>query len=168
MQVERVSRQSAPAVIVDDDCRVLLIAAVDPATSGPRFWVTPGGEVEESEEIVTAAGRELWEETGLERTAEELGQPVAFANGDFEFGGRLISTVDWFFPIRTAAFDLDDAGWTEHERQMHVDWRWWTCADLDTTGETVFPAGLADLVRALYTGERDPSMDPVELPWTRG
>jgi hypothetical protein len=37
---------------------------------------------------------------------------------------------------------------------MHVSdgiaaWHWWTLAELDTTGELVWPAGLADLIRRL-------------------
>ena len=26
-------------------------------------------------------------------------------------------------------------------------WRWWTLAELDATAETIWPAGLADLIR---------------------
>jgi hypothetical protein len=35
---------------------------------------------------------------------------------------------------------------------MHVSdgiatWRWWTLNELDTTGQAIWPAGLADLIR---------------------
>ena len=162
----RLNRRSARLVIVDDECRVLLIGVTDPV-SGIEVWVTPGGGVEDGEEIAAAAVRELLEETGLERTPAELGAVVAMAQGDFEFGGRLISTVDHYFFIRSPNFDLDDTGWTELEREVHSGWRWWTCEELDSPQENVFPAGLANLARDLFARGRASSADPVELPWTR-
>jgi 8-oxo-dGTP pyrophosphatase MutT (NUDIX family) len=162
--VRRVSRQSGRSLLVDDDCRVLLIGVTDP-TDGAEVWVTPGGEVEDGEDIPTAAARELLEETGLSRTVDDIGRCVAVAQGDFEFGGKLISTVDHFFFIRCVNFDLDDTGWTDFEREVHTDWRWWTCDELDTTDKAVFPAGLSDLVRDLFV--RGPGSEPVELRWIR-
>jgi hypothetical protein len=32
-------------------------------------------------------------------------------------------------------------------------WQWWTLAELDVTAETVWPAGLAGLVRAVLREE---------------
>jgi hypothetical protein len=28
-------------------------------------------------------------------------------------------------------------------------WRWWTLAEMDSTDEAIWPAGLADLIRSL-------------------
>ena len=161
------NRQSARAIVIDDDGRVLLFRVIDPETVNPPVWVTPGGGVEDGEEIALAASRELLEETGLRRTPEELGAPVAVCRGEWAFRGKELYSVDWYFLVRTPVFDIDNSGWTELEQQLHVDWKWWTCDELDAPHEIVFPAGLANLARDLFARVRAPSADPVEVPWTR-
>ena len=43
--------------------------------------------------------------------------------------------------------------------QMHAAdgiaaWRWWSLAELDSTAEVIWPAGLADLIRKVLAEER--------------
>ena len=54
--------------------------------------------------------------------------------------------------------------WTDLERELHNDWKWWTTDELDTTTEVVFPTGLAELARTLYC--EDVSHEPLVLPWS--
>ena len=141
-----------------------MFGVVDPQTGAPPVWVTPGGGVEGDEDIVTAACRELREETGLVVGPEELGDPVAVARGEWEFRGQLMYSDDWFFVVRRPAFELDTAGWTDLERELHAHVKWWTCDELDAVTENVFPGGLGPLVRDIVAGASFPT--PVELPWT--
>jgi hypothetical protein len=94
----------------------------------------------------------------------DLGRPVAVSRGAWAFRGQSFYSEDWFLAWRVAAFEPDDAGWTDLEREVHRGWRWWTSADLDRTDEVVFPAGLGELVRAVQGGAVPP--EPVVLPWT--
>ncbi|MBA3655231.1 MAG: NUDIX domain-containing protein [Actinobacteria bacterium] len=165
--MERLKRQSARCVVIDDDGRVLLFRVVDPESAAPPIWVTPGGGVEDGEDIAVAAARELAEETGLRRTPDELGAPVAVCQGEWSFRGQELYSVDWYFLVRTPVFDLDDTGWTELERELHAGWQWWTCRELDDAPEVFFPADLPYLVRDLFSRGRDPHARPVELRWTR-
>ena len=36
-----------------------------------------------------------------------------------------------------------------HATDRIAAWRWWTLAELDSTGEAIWPQGLADLIRSL-------------------
>jgi hypothetical protein len=55
------------------------------------------------------------------------------------------------------------SGQEPFERAQLVDYRWWTVEELTTTGETVYPYGLAPLLAVLIAGRIPP--EPVLLPW---
>ena len=66
---------------------VLLIRRRNP----PAGWAVPGGFVEPDEDLIDAARRELFEETGLE--SPELEQLATFGHPDRDPRGRTISVV---------------------------------------------------------------------------
>jgi 8-oxo-dGTP diphosphatase len=80
-------------IIVEHQNRILVVRHVRPGRYD--FWVAPGGGVQESEELSTAAEREAREESGLEVKAgkilyiEELIQPGT-RHCKFWFRGHLI------------------------------------------------------------------------------
>ena len=54
-----------------------------------------------------------------------------------------------FFLVRTDTVDVCSDQWTDEEREVIVEHRWWTLDDLRTTTDLVFPAGIPDLVAPL-------------------
>ena len=86
------------------------------------------------------------------------------ARGDWDFRGEPWYSEDWYFALSAERFSPSEDGWTDHEREVHASWRWWTPAELDATDDPVLPARLAALVRRLAADDRPPT--PVELPWT--
>jgi 8-oxo-dGTP pyrophosphatase MutT (NUDIX family) len=166
VRVDRIDRPSARVVVIDDEGRVLLFCVRDPQQDSAPVWVTPGGGIEPGEDLVTAAARELFEETGVVASVEELGAPVAVARGEWGFRDMQFHSVDSFFLLRRPRFEPDPAGWTELEREIHSHWHWWTCEELDEPRDPVFPGGLSAFVRDVLAGK---SLDaPVELPWSGG
>jgi 8-oxo-dGTP pyrophosphatase MutT (NUDIX family) len=160
---ERRRRDSARVLVVDRDGRVLLFETCDDVAGGTCFWITPGGGLEEGELLADAARRELEEETGLRVDTADLVGPVAVARGEWEFRGTPLVGEDWFYLVVTDAFEVERTGWTELEREVHREVRWWHPSELDESSDVVVPGGLAGFVRSLYAGWRPD--DPFELPW---
>ena len=129
-------------ILLDPDDRVLLLRYDDEPPNG-RHWATPGGGLNPGETDAAAASRELTEETrGLERyvlRGEILRQVRTMGYGD-----RIVRQHERLFLARTdlACRELGDVA-AMHASDGIVAWRWWTLAELDTTAEVVWPAGLA-------------------------
>lgn len=135
-------RQAARAILRDSSGRVLLIHFVLPNMT---FWATPGGGVEPGETLLVAATRELREELGITVALEG---PMHTAIGIFEFEGVLIENTDNFFTGRWDGIP-HLVGASEAESAALTQARWWTIAEIETTGEDIFPRDLAAVLRRL-------------------
>lgn len=155
-------RPSARVVLVDPADRVLLFNGHDPARPGESYWFTAGGGVEPGEELRVAARRELREETGIEVEPDHFVGPVWRRRVMFSFDGRTYDGDEWFFLLRLDTEALvDTSGFTELEIGMVDAHRWWTAAELHTTGETVYPVQLATLLPELLAAGWDGVTRPV-------
>jgi len=148
-------RRSARVLLLDASDRLLLVQ------SG-HAWFAPGGGVEEGEKLADAAARELREETGLTAAPADL-YPVAYTTGRADLGWASGLFRDDFFLHRVTSHQVDPTGLNEFERHHYRGHRWWTHAELATTRETIYPAGLAALAADLIAG-RLPA-PPIALPW---
>ncbi|GAA2901531.1 hypothetical protein GCM10020220_108600 [Nonomuraea rubra] len=93
-----------------------------------------------------------------------MGPLVATSVGDWtRHDGTPMRSEHSFFFLRVPSLQVDFSGMEEFERSLLDVFRWWTPADLRTTDECVLPAGLADLLELLLSGEM-PS-EPVVLSW---
>lgn len=147
VQVLPVNRRAARVLLVDAADRVLLLQGRDPAdpTQG-SWWFTPGGGLDDGEEPVQAARRELSEETGLQLAAEALG-PVVFERvAHFRFAGRHYRQAEVYYLARIERHDVDTSGWTPLEVASVTGHRWWPRAELRTTTERLYPSELADVL----------------------
>ncbi len=159
-------RRVARVVLLDPQDRILLLHGHEPDDLEDDWWFTPGGGLEGAETREEAALRELAEETGI--TDVELGPVLWKRVCSFPFAGRRWDQDEWYFLARTtqkAAAEVETVaampGLTELERQSVAGLRWWTCGELSSAHETVYPTKLAGLLSALL--DEGPPSAPVVL-----
>ena len=137
-------RPSSRLLVVDQDERVLLFRFEYRAgpLAGQVFWATPGGGLDPAESYEDAARRELLEETGLviDDPGPQVGQrTVTFQTPE----GEMVSADERFFLIRIDQLTVSSERWTDLEREVMAEHRWWSAADLRSTAEQVWPEDLA-------------------------
>lgn len=147
-----VRRRAARVVVVDPAGRVLLIQGCDPESPDVRFWFTPGGGLDAGESAAAAGARELYEETGLVVSPEDLGAPVREYSSVFEFDGATYHQEQEVFLLRTASFAALPTALEAHEVRSDLRLEWFAPEDLAALPDPVYPADLPDLVRQATSG----------------
>lgn len=136
-------RTAARLVLQDDLGAVLLVRFQG---DEEHWWAVPGGGVDGEESLADAARREALEELGVPVV---LRDEVWLRTARFtSLNGVAIEQTEHYFraEIRGNRISPD----LDRLREEGVtDVRWWTRAELANTAETVYPAGLADLLAAL-------------------
>jgi 8-oxo-dGTP pyrophosphatase MutT (NUDIX family) len=128
---------------------LLLKTHFDPEVGLPPRWITPGGGIDEGETALEAAVRELWEETGLRVTENQLGGQIWRTEGRWDWGDGINhhTFADNFFELQVDRFELDKSGWTNDEHRDVLEIRWWTLPELIETAESVAPPGLVEFLK---------------------
>ena len=155
-------RRAARVVLLDDDGRVLLLEAHDPARPhGGTWWEIPGGGIDPHESSADAARRELREEAGVHEA--DIGPCVWVQRARFSFGGW---RFDQWEEIHVAWCTDPPATWQPAglealEAVAFQQHRWWELDELLTSDARVLPARLRHHLPDLVAG-RMPA-EPIDI-----
>ena len=140
-------RRAGRVIVLDPEDRVLLFRYDDGPPNG-RHWCTPGGGLNDGENYAAGARRELAEETGW--TDVPVGGQVHERTLVMEYADAFVRQYERFFLARVekARRELGEVA-AMHASDGIAAWRWWTLAEMDSTGEVIWPRGLAGLIRNL-------------------
>jgi 8-oxo-dGTP pyrophosphatase MutT (NUDIX family) len=156
---EAIPRRAGRVLVVDAEGRVLLLHGFDPAEPDEPYWFTIGGGARPGETLAEAAARELREESGIAAQAAELGEPVWHEVTEFGFDGRRYRQEQDFFVLRVGSPDVSSEGLDDEEAAVVDSHRWWTAAELESTGETFYPAELPQLLREIARANFEPETE---------
>jgi len=138
-------RLAAKVILIDRTDRVLLFRGGDPtAPEAGTWWFPPGGGLEPGETAEQAACREVLEETGLR--LDRLGPIALHRRAEFMYGGVALVSEEDYFVVRVDHFDISVDGWTDLEREVVVEHRWWPISELRVTDDVVYPDELLLLI----------------------
>ena len=140
-------RRAGRVIVLDPEDRALLFRYDDGPPNG-RHWCTPGGGLNDGENYAAGARRELAEETGW--TDVPVGGQVHERTLIMEYADAIVRQHERFFlaRVQTARRELGEVA-AMHASDGIAAWRWWTLAEMDSTGEVIWPRGLAGLIRNL-------------------
>jgi 8-oxo-dGTP pyrophosphatase MutT (NUDIX family) len=151
--------RAAARVILLDEHETVLHMGGDECLDGIARWFVPGGGVEEGEDLLTAAVRELAEETGLAIAPETLVGPVGQGVLTAFPRGRLLVQKNWFFFHRVRRFEPSIDSDVAYEQDLGFSW--FPIERCGRSDGTLKPERLVALVKRLRDGEV-PS-EPVDL-----
>ncbi|UNX53284.1 NUDIX domain-containing protein [Georgenia sp. TF02-10] len=149
-------RRAARVILLDEDDRIMLVRGHDVGDPTRSWWFTVGGGIDPGEDTRAGAVREVLEETGFVVAPAELVGPVLTRSAVFDFARVTCRQDEEFFLARVSAGrDLSTDGWTDLERDVLDEMRWWDLDDLEAAlagGAVVYPTQLPGLVRRLLAG----------------
>ena len=146
-------RPAARVLLIDDRDRVLLFDVALPQLPDDRLWITPGGGLDPGETRVDAAIRELYEETGLHGV--ELGPCIWKRRHAWQWSNKWIDSDEWFYLLRTPAFDVVPTAPDEWEMQYVLGHRWWSLPEIvaNRGTETFVPRSMPELLPPILAGD---------------
>lgn len=159
------TRISARAIILDQSMSKVLLfllhdesVVVDGVLRTQPLWITPGGGVENDEDLKNSLERELEEELGLKsHDYIIIGHLWKSENKRIVYKMRPYKFVDNYFLVQIVDNQktFDFTNWTEEEKVVLKKLKWWNLDEMLITEDKIAPPQLRNL--------SEYCLDPVEL-----
>jgi 8-oxo-dGTP pyrophosphatase MutT (NUDIX family) len=142
-------RWSIRVLVIDESGRALLAEFGDDQT-GRRWWVPPGGGIEEGEDDLTCARRELLEEVG--RDDLEVGVAIGHRGGSYRLDGRWFTQYERWYLCRCSHFEVADEILTSVRPEGIRNLRWWATDEMRASAIDTGPRRLPDVIDEILAG----------------
>jgi TDG/mug DNA glycosylase family protein len=153
--LEPVDRIAVRALVLDEEGRTLLVQFRD--DTGQVWWATPGGGIDEGEDVESALRRELAEELGLDDF--QLGPEIWTREHTFAWRGSILRQRERIWLVEVPRHE--PAPRVDLAAELVADVRWWTPAELTATTEQLVPMRLPELLRELRVN--GPPTKPIDV-----
>jgi len=153
--LEPIDRSAVRALVLDGVQRTLLVKFHD--GEGQVWWTTPGGAIDQGEDLEAALRRELAEELGLDDF--DLGPEIWTREHVFAWRGTILRQRERIWLIEIARHEPSPR--VDLAAELVVDVRWWTLEELEGAAETLVPERLPQLIRDLR--ENGPPAKPFDV-----
>jgi 8-oxo-dGTP pyrophosphatase MutT (NUDIX family) len=157
-------RSAVRLVVLDEQDRVLLFHTHDPDHPDlGRWWELPGGGVDHGETYLDTAVRELYEETGILATADQVGPPNWRRRASFKHRQvrHLQDEVVAVVRLDGLGAAIDESHRLDYELEDYFGFRWWPVADIIASPARFYPGRLPELLATFLAGV--PIDEPFEL-----
>lgn len=151
-----VERNAVRFAVRDSDDRILLFHTHE--ITAPQlgdWWELPGGGMNEGESYVDTTLRELREETGIQVSAAQVGEPTwrrtaAFRHRHLRHVQHEVVVQVWLGAPGAA---IDATGQLDYEREDYFEARWWQITDITGSSDVFYPRSLPTLLPRFLAGE---------------
>lgn len=134
----------------------------------PQFFITPGGRVEEKEDLCDAVMRELVEETGFSDFVLISERPLfsgyhTMQRSDSQGSHRQVRLLEHFFAARLVGnqdcLDKNRQQLTSEERSVFTGQKWFALSDLNPSEIIFVPINVKEFAEAILYGRDIPEVD---------
>ena len=152
-----VERDAVRMIVLDTENRLLLFQIREPMHPEQGMcWELPGGGIDDGETYVSAALRELHEETGFRAEPDDVGEPLWRRRATFQHAGmrRLQDEVVVVVRVAGSGPSVDETKQLADEKATFQGYRWWSVSEIEASSKRFYPGTLPSHVRRVLSGER--------------